>query len=122
MRDIVTVSAAFLMLAGPSLLECRTTPVDPLFSSDQLDNLLAPVALYPDPLLAQLLVAATYPDQIVKASQFIHAHSNPKKIDHQFWSGSVKSVAHYPTVLDMMASHINWTTSLAKPTSRSRPM
>lgn len=80
MRNTVTVSAVFLMLALPSLLECQNPPSDPLFSSDQLDNLLAPVALYPDPLLAQLLVAATYPDQITKAAKYIHAHSNPKGI------------------------------------------
>jgi hypothetical protein len=114
MRNIVTVSAVFFMLASGNLLECQTTPPAPLFSADQLDNLLAPVALYPDPLLAQLLVAATYPDQITKAAKYTRSHSNPTGIDHQKWNVSVKSVAHYPAVIDLMANQIDWTTSLGK--------
>src|SRR5260370_5796464 len=52
------------------------------FSSDQLDNLLSPVALYPDPLLAQLFVAATFPDQIEEAARFVRA-SGPTGVDDQ---------------------------------------
>ena len=52
-----------------------------MFSSDQLDNLLAPVALYPDPLLAQVLIAATFPEQIDDAARFVRADSNPADID-----------------------------------------
>ena len=87
-------------------------PYDP-FSAPQLDNLLAPVALYPDALLAQVLVAATFPDQIDEASRWVHANG-ATRLDDQWWDMSVRAVAHYPTVLYMMASRMDWTTSLGQ--------
>jgi Protein of unknown function (DUF3300) len=84
------------------------------FSPEQLDNLLAPIALYPDPLLAQVLVAATFPDQIDQASRFLRAGASPDAIDTQPLDVSVKSVAHYPTVLYMMDNRLDWTTSLGQ--------
>ena len=114
MRTAVTVSAAFFMLTFVPLVQCQDPPSDTLFSPDQLDNLLAPVALYPDPLLAQVLVAATFPDQIDEAARFVRADSNPNDIDGQSWDVSVKAVAHYPTVLNMMADQLDWTTSLGQ--------
>jgi hypothetical protein len=84
------------------------------FTPEQLDNLLAPIALYPDPLLAQVLVAATFPDQIDDAARFLRAGANPALIDEQPWDVSVKSVAHYPTVLYMMDNRLDWTTSVGQ--------
>src|SRR5580698_4117664 len=84
------------------------------FSPEELDNLLASVALYPDPLLAQLLPAATFPDQIDEAARFCRAGANPAAIDSQPWDVSVKAVAHYPSVLYMMADGLDWTTSLGQ--------
>ena len=84
------------------------------FSPDQLDNLLGPIALYPDPLLAQVLVAATFPDQIDEAARFLRAGANPDAVDDQPWDVSVKSVAHYPTVLYMMDNRLDWTTSIGQ--------
>jgi len=84
------------------------------FSSDELDNLLAPIALYPDPLLAQVLVAATFPDQVDEAARYLRAGADPNGIDDQPWDVSVKSVAHYPTVLYMMDNRLDWTTSLGQ--------
>jgi Protein of unknown function (DUF3300) len=84
------------------------------FTPDQLDNLLAPIALYPDPLLAQVLVAATFPDQIDEASRFLRGGGNPDDIDNQDWDVSVKAVAHYPTVLYMMDNKLDWTTSVGQ--------
>ena len=83
------------------------------YSADQLDNLLAPVALYPDPLLAQVLVAATFPDQVEQAARWVRANG-AYRIDEQYWDVSVKSVAHYPTVLTMMSERPDWTTSLGQ--------
>ncbi len=114
MRNAVTVSAVFCLLTFAPLLKCQDPPSDVLFSPDQLDNLLAPVALYADPLLAQVLVAATFPDQIDEAARFVRADSNPADIDGQSWDVSVKAVAHYPTVLYMMADQLDWTTSLGQ--------
>ena len=83
------------------------------FSPEQLDNLLSPIALYPDPLLAQLFVAATFPDQVEEAARFVRANG-PNGVDDQDWDVSVRAVAHYPTVIGMMADKIDWTTSLGQ--------
>jgi hypothetical protein len=93
---------------------CQDDSYDEDFSPEQLDNLLAPIALYPDPLLAQVLVAATFPDQIDEAARFVRGSSDPDAIDDQPWDVSVKAVAHYPTVLDMMADKLDWTTALGQ--------
>src|SRR5580693_8057037 len=83
------------------------------FSPDQLDNLLSPVALYPDPLLAQVFVAATFPDQVEEAARYVRENGQ-NGIDNQDWDVSVKAVAHYPTVIGMMADKIDWSTSLGQ--------
>jgi hypothetical protein len=83
------------------------------FSPDQLDNLLSPIALYPDPLLAQVFVAATFPDQVEEAARYVRENGQ-NGIDDQDWDVSVKAVAHYPTVIGMMADKIDWTTSLGQ--------
>ena len=83
------------------------------YAPEQLDNLLAPIALYPDPLLAQVLVATTFPDQIQDAAPWIRVH-DPESIDYQPWDVSVKAVAHYPTVLNMLNDRLDWTTALGQ--------
>jgi hypothetical protein len=84
------------------------------FTADQLDNLLAPIALYADPLLAQILLAATFPDQVDEAARFVRANADPNIIDSQAWDVSVKAVAHYPTVLEAMADDLDWTAALGQ--------
>jgi len=84
------------------------------FSADDLDNLLAPIALYPDPLLAQVLVAATFDDQIQDAAQAISADGGAATIDEQSWDDSVKVVAHYPRVLFTLAAQPDWTNSVGQ--------
>jgi hypothetical protein len=84
-----------------------------LFSPEQLDNLLAPIALYPDPLLAQVLLAATFPDQIDQADREVHANGQ-YNVDSAPWDVSVKAVSRYPAVLHMMADKLDWTTSLGQ--------
>src|SRR6201987_605747 len=83
------------------------------FSPEQLDNLLSPIALYPDPLLAQLFVAATFPDQVEEAARYVRAYGQ-NGVDDQNWDVSVKAVAQYPTVVGMMADKIDWTTSVGQ--------
>jgi len=92
----------------------QVAPPSELFSADQLDNLLAPIALYPDPLLAQVLLASTFVDQIDEASRWLRANNDPNEIDNAPWDVSVKAVAHYPSVLYMMSDKIDWTTSLGQ--------
>lgn len=84
------------------------------FAPEQLENLLAPVALYPDPLLAQVLLAATFPDQVDQAARTMRASNNRYDIESTDWDVSVKAVAHYPSVLAMMADKIDWTTSVGQ--------
>jgi hypothetical protein len=83
-------------------------------SREELDNLLAPVALYPDPLLAQILVAATFDEDVEDASAFVRRRNDPNAIDNQPWDVSVKAVAHYPSVINMMAERIDWTVALGQ--------
>jgi hypothetical protein len=83
------------------------------YSPDQLDNLLAPIALYPDPLLAQVLLAATFADQVDEAARYVRAYGQGG-IDGQPWDVSVRAVAHYPTVLYMMADKLDWTIAVGQ--------
>ncbi len=106
-----TVSAAF-PLASPQSPYQDSSSYQP-YTDEQLDNLLAPVALYPDPLLAQVLLATTFPDQIDDAAHYINDNS-PNGIDNQNWDVSVKAVAHYPSVLSMLDTMLDWTTALGQ--------
>ncbi|MGC9194759.1 MAG: DUF3300 domain-containing protein [Syntrophobacteraceae bacterium] len=90
------------------------------FSQAQIDQMLAPVALYPDSLLAQILLASTYPSQIVQAQRWVKAHRGWSKarinaaLDKMNWDLSVKALVPFPKVLAMMDKHLNWTTNLGE--------
>ncbi|HVN76096.1 MAG TPA: DUF3300 domain-containing protein [Thermoanaerobaculaceae bacterium] len=114
MRIALAVSLVVVLSVLGSPLSAQDDAEYEPFSAEQLDNLLAPIALYPDPLLAQVLLAATFPDQIDEASRFLRDDPNPDDIDGQPWDVSVKAVAHYPEVLDMMADKLDWTTALGQ--------
>ncbi len=85
---------------------------------DQVSQLVAPIALFPDNLLAQVLAASTYPDQITAAYQWLQAHSALKgaqlmqTVDQQPWDASVKGLTQFPDVLQQMASNLSWTSAL----------
>ena len=85
---------------------------------DQLDQLVAPIALYPDSLVAQILAAATYPAQVASAQQFIQQNGNypPDQLaglaNTQPWDPSVKSLVAFPQVVNDMNRNMDWTTSL----------
>ena len=87
-------------------------PPAELRSPPELDQLLAPIALYPDPLIAQILPAATVPGEITLAARYVFGGGDPGQIDYQPWSPGVKAVAHYPDVLRMMDQRLDWTTQL----------
>jgi uncharacterized membrane protein YgcG len=114
MSKVLAVSLLLLLLACAPLIRAQDDSPVQLLSPDQLDNLLAPIALYPDPLLAQILLAATFPDQVDEAARFVRGGANADAIDIQPWDISVKAVAHYPTVLYMMADGLDWTTALGQ--------
>lgn len=87
---------------------------DQRFSNDELDQLLSPIALYPDPLLAQVVPAATFFDQLQEANQVLGGRSDDNAISNQSWDISVKSVAHYPQVLQKMVQDSDWTIALGQ--------
>ena len=83
-------------------------------SSDQLDQLLGPIALYPDPLIAQILPAATLPEQIVLADRYVSGGGDPGAIGAQPWDPNVQALAYYPSVLQWMDQNLDWTTELGQ--------
>ena len=80
-------------------------------TSGQLNQLLGPIALYPDPLLSLLLPAATFPQDVVAAEQWLQATPGATEADIAalHWDASIKGMVHYPSVLEMMSNQINWT-------------
>src|SRR5216683_5418636 len=84
----------------------------------QLQQLVAPIALYPDALVAQILAAATYPDQIVEADRWLQQQTDLKgaqlgqEVDKQPWDPSVKALTEFPSVIANMDKNLSWTSSL----------
>jgi len=85
---------------------------------EQLQQLVAPIALYPDSLVAQILAASTFPEQVVEADRWVQAHPDLKgealgqAVDQQPWDPSVKALAAFPSVLGNMDKNLSWTSSL----------
>jgi hypothetical protein len=76
--------------------------------------MLGPIALYPDPLIAQILPAATLPPEIVLADRYVNGGGDPNLIDQQPWDPSIKALARYPTLLKWMDDSLAWTTALGQ--------
>jgi hypothetical protein len=95
-----------------------TTKEAPKIPTDQLDSLVAPIALYPDPLLSQTLVASTYPLEIVQLQQWLEKNPNLKDkaladaVQKQNWDPSIQAMAAFPDVVKRMADNIQWTSDL----------
>ncbi|GAB3782499.1 DUF3300 domain-containing protein [Dyella agri] len=89
-------------------------------SADQLYQMVAPIALFPDKLVAQVLAGSTYPDQITAADTMLQQNPNLKgalladAVNPQSWDPSVKGLTQFPSVLDQMAQNIQWTTALGE--------
>jgi hypothetical protein len=105
-------------LSGQSSDQAPAPPVKQ--SPQQLQQLVAPIALYPDALVAQILAASTYPTQIVEAERWVQSHSDlkgdslAKEVDKQDWDPSVKAMAQFPSVLENMDKNLSWTSSLGE--------
>jgi len=113
-RRCIAVLCAILIAPGNGFAQDTPAPIPP----DQLDSLVAPIALYPDPLLAQTLAASTYPLELLQLSQWMA--KNPGLKDKaladaaakQPWDPSVQAMAALPDVLKRLADDIQWTTDL----------
>src|SRR6185295_3145117 len=87
-------------------------------SADQLDSLVAPIALYPDPLLAQVLAACTYPLEIVQAARWLKENSKltgenlTKAAQKQPWDPSIQALVAFPSALNFLDKNIQWTQDL----------
>jgi Protein of unknown function (DUF3300) len=102
----------------PAPAEAEQPPADSTFARAELEKLLAPIALYPDPLLAQMLPASAYPVQIVQAQRWLDknqalvAKNDYSGIDNQNWDPAVKALARFPGVIKLMSADLDWTTDL----------
>ncbi|MGH7787130.1 MAG: DUF3300 domain-containing protein [Candidatus Binatia bacterium] len=105
-------------LLSPAALRAQDATDPPPLKPEEIDQLVAPIALYPDALLAQIMMASTYPLEVVEATRW--AKSNPKvtgdaleqAMQQQSWDASVKSLAAFPQVLTMMNEQLDWTQQL----------
>lgn len=121
---LVTVGTAILMwqttraLAAAAGQNPPPAPTSARLTPEQLQQLVAPIALYPDSLVAQILAASAYPTQIVEAERFLQANPNlneaalGSQIDQQDWDPSVKALTQFPSVLSNMNNNLSWTSEL----------
>lgn len=117
-----------LLVSGSPLLMAQTTPTAPApaqttavkIPADQLESMVAPIALYPDKLLAQVLVASTYPLELVQLHQWLEKNTELQKdqkkladaVAKQPWDASIQAMAPLPDVVKWLAGDIQWTTDL----------
>ena len=103
------------LLVVPSGVMAQSGGGDKPFSQEQLDQLVATIALYPDSLLAQIFMASTYPLEVVQAARWVKSNKALKAdaltaaLEKENWDPSVKSLVNFPQVLDMMNEKIDWT-------------
>jgi uncharacterized protein DUF3300/endosialidase-like protein len=120
----------FMPLAAEAQAPSATpaaAPSQPPLKPEELEALVSPIALYPDPLLSQVLIAATYPLEVVTADRWATQNKNLKgdqlktEVDKQAWDESVKSLVATPEVLTMMSSKLEWTQKLGDAVLAQQP-
>ena len=134
MRPVLATIAALAFICAISHGSFAQTPrpasdapAQQLLSAGQLDQLVAPIALYPDALLSEILMASTYPLEVVEADRWVNANKNLKgddlkaAVDKQSWDDSVKSLVATPSVLDMMSQQLSWTQQLGDAVLAQQP-
>jgi hypothetical protein len=114
---ILACLIAALLVVPPGLIAQQAGQAA-VFKQEELDQLLAPIALYPDSLVSQILMASTYPLEIVQADRFAKQNTSlkgdalTKALEKQPWDPSVKSLVNFPQVLAMMSEKLDWTQKL----------
>ena len=132
MKKTLTMMLSFVLFAASSQSLCGYQTAEPPssetsggtqaapMSPEQLNALVAPVALYPDASVAQILAAATFPDQVAIADYWLQQNKDltgsalTKAVDKQSWDASVKALTAFRSVLDNMAKNLTWTSSLGE--------
>ena len=126
-RSLIATLCAVLLLPGEAIAsqapQTQASASAPATQAskippDQLDSLVAPIALYPDPLLAQTLAASTYPLEVIQLQQWLDKNKTLKDkalsdaVAKQPWDPSVQALAALPDVVNRLANDIQWTTDL----------
>jgi hypothetical protein len=119
-RPLIKALAVFLtlLLVAPQGALAQSAGEEKPFKQEELDQLVAPIALYPDSLLAQIFMASTYPLEVVlagkwaKANQSLEGDALTAALEKEDWDPSVKSLVNFPQVLDMMNEKLDWTQKL----------
>ena len=126
LRSSIAMLCVFFLLPGETFafaasqptLQAQSSAQGTKPSTDQLDSLVAPIALYPDPLLAQVLAASTYPLEVVLLQRWLETNKNLKDkeladaVAKQPWDPSVQALAPVPDVVKLLGDNIQWTTDL----------
>lgn len=128
-RMVVLASTAFALINFASAQNYPAYPPPPTFTPAQLDSLVSRIALYPDPLLAEILAASTFPDQIQAAAGYSFSHQNLQGQDlanaiwrdNLPWDAGVQALIPFPSVMDMMVKDMNWTRQLGDAVLAQRP-
>ncbi len=139
MNKVATSTLALVLALSPSRGLLAQVPQSPntsalaaaspsqSLSDAQLDAIVAPIALYPDVLLSEILMASTYPLEVVEADRWAQANKKLKgdalkaAVDQQSWDDSVKSLIATPDVLDMMSQQLSWTQQLGDAVLAQQP-
>src|SRR5262247_280035 len=115
---LLRVALAALLVAAP-LVGAQENPTQQQtaakpFKPEELEQIVAPIALYPDALVAQVLMAATYPLEVIQAARFVKDNANlngdalNQALTKQSWDDSVKSLVSFPQILAMMNDKLDW--------------
>src|SRR6201989_3567738 len=130
-RSCVALMCAAVLVPGDAILLAQSQPAPSVQAAkippDQLDSLVAPIALYPDPLLAQTLAASTYPLEILQLQQWLEKNANLKDqaladaVAKQPWDPSVQALAALPEVVKRLADDIHGTPALGTPLLGQEP-
>src|SRR5579862_206319 len=127
-KKLLAATLSFLLIVGTMPLEAQAQEAEPSsysgqgvpLTAEELQQLAAPIALYPDALVAQILGAATFPDQVETASNFMQVNKSltgsalAQAVDKEQWDPSVKALTEFPSVLDNLATNLSWTSSLGE--------
>ena len=131
MKQLLSMALSFLLLLHAFPPETRGQQPAPTgstgysgqgapLSANELEQLVAPIALYPDSLVAQILGAATFPDQVAAAGGWLQQHNNltgtalMQAVDSQPWDPSVKALTQFPSVLENLVKNLSWTSALGE--------
>jgi hypothetical protein len=115
---MAALAAGNAVLAPAQQAAAQTDPAAATLPAEQLDSLVAPIALYPDPLLSQALVASTYPLEVIQLKQWLDQNKGLKEkalaeaVQKQDWDPSIQALAGLPEVVKLLSENIKWTTDL----------